>query len=243
MRIIPVLDLKAGLVVGARAGRRQDYQPIVSRLTTSSEPVAVAQAFRDHFRVTELYVADLDAIGGSPAALATYASLRSVGFSLWLDAGLRDAVTVEPLLKVRIDKIVTGLETVAGPEALAGICDRVGTERVVFSLDLREGLPLGDRLRWREADAWSIASQAIATGVRRVIVLDLARVGGHTGTGTEELCKRLTSHYPEVEVVAGGGIRDIKDLQRLQECGVRAALVASALHDGRLRPEDLTRCV
>jgi phosphoribosylformimino-5-aminoimidazole carboxamide ribotide isomerase len=83
--------------------------------------------------------------------------------------------------------------------------------------------------------------QAIDMGVRRIIVLDLARVGGYDGTGTIDLCKRLASTYPKVEIVAGGGIRNVADLQRLQAGGVRAALVASALHDGRLQPEDLVR--
>jgi phosphoribosylformimino-5-aminoimidazole carboxamide ribotide isomerase len=241
MRIIPVLDLKGGLVVRACAGRRQDYQPIVSRLTPSSRPVEVARAFRDRFRLAELYVADLDAIAGAPADSSTYVALRSLGFRLWLDAGVRDVTTVEPLLTAGVDKIVVGLETVAGPAALAAIGHRIGMENLVFSLDLREGQALGDGWRWAQSDAWSIAMQAIDIGVGRIIVLDLARVGGYDGTGTIDLCKRLASTYPEVEIVAGGGIRNVADLQRLHSDGVRAALVASALHDGRLQPEDLVR--
>jgi phosphoribosylformimino-5-aminoimidazole carboxamide ribotide isomerase len=239
MRIIPVLDLKAGHVVRARAGRRQDYQPIQSRLTSSSQPLEIAEAFRAHFGFAEIYVADLDAIAGAPPALTTYGALASRGFRLWVDSGLRGVVAAEPLLTAGIDKIVVGLETVAGPVALAEICHGIGTERVVFSLDLKEGLPLGDRRCWRRPDALSIATEAIAIGARQIIVLDLARVGGYGGTGTEDLCKRLTSEYPEVEIVAGGGIRNITDLERLQACGVRVALVASALHDGRLRREEL----
>ena len=72
-----------------------------------------------------------------------------------------------------------------------------------------------------------------------MIVLDLARVGVGSGTGTEELCRQLAATYRDVEVIAGGGVRDAADLRRLKEWGVRAALVASALHDGRLSREDL----
>lgn len=241
MRIIPVVDLKAGHVVRACGGRRRDYQPIHSCLTRSSRPDVVAQAFRDHYGFTELYVADLDAIAGAPAAMATYVALQSLGFRLWIDAGVRDVVAVEPLLEARLDQIVVGLETVAGPDALADIGRRIGTERIVFSLDLKDGLPLGDAGPWRQPDAWSIATEAIATGVRQVIVLDLARVGGYDGTGSEDLCQRLASTYPKVEIGAGGGIRGITDLERLKACGVETALVASALHDGRVRPEDLSR--
>jgi phosphoribosylformimino-5-aminoimidazole carboxamide ribotide isomerase len=239
MRIIPVLDLKAGQVVRGRAGRREEYLPIRSCLTPSCQPPEVAAALRGQFGFTELYVADLDAIAGASPALGIHGALRSLGFHIWVDAGVRTVAEVEPLLEVGIEKIVVGLETVAGPEALADICRHIGTERLVFSLDLKAGLPLGDGSPWRQADAWSIATEAIAIGVRQVIVLDLARVGGYGGTGTEELCKRLASEFPDVEIVAGGGIGNLADLQRLQACGIHGALVASALHDGRLRREEL----
>ena len=73
----------------------------------------------------------------------------------------------------------------------------------------------------------------MALGITRLIVLDLARVGGGFGAGTEGLCRDIASTYPHVEVFAGGGIAGPEDLQRLEACGVRGALVASALHDGR----------
>ncbi|HWX13321.1 MAG TPA: HisA/HisF-related TIM barrel protein, partial [Methylocella sp.] len=38
---------------------------------------------------------------------------------------------------------------------------------------------------------------------------------------------------------AAGGLRDASDLMRLREAGVSGALVASALHDGRLIGADL----
>jgi phosphoribosylformimino-5-aminoimidazole carboxamide ribotide isomerase len=133
--------------------------------------------------------------------------------------------------------MVVGLETVSGPEALAVLCRRWG-ERVVLSLDLKNGEPLGDTSGWQRPDAEAIAAEAVALGVRRMIVLDLACVGENAGTGSETLCRRLTSAHPGVELVAGGGIRDRTDLARLRDCGVTTALVASALHDGRLRPED-----
>jgi phosphoribosylformimino-5-aminoimidazole carboxamide ribotide isomerase len=238
MRIIPVLDLQGGVVVRGVAGRRQEYRPVVSRLTKSCQPADVAKAFREHFGLTELYLADLDAIAGAAPALAVYSSLRELGCRLWVDAGVRDAAMVKPLTGAGIEVVVVGLETVSGPAALAEIRLRLSA-RLAFSLDLKGGVPLGELSAWEAPDAWSIAAQAVATGVGRVIVLDLARVGVGTGLGTEALCARLAETYPDLEIVAGGGVRGGEDLRRLRECGVSAVLVASALHDGRLRREDL----
>lgn len=235
-RVLPVLDLMGGRVVRAVAGRRHEYRPVVSRLTGSCLPADVAAAVREYFGLSELYLADLDALTDAAPARDVYDDLRSRGFSLWVDAGLRraeDAVAIEP-----IDRIVAGLETLAGPWELERLTERFA-ERVVFSLDLRDGEPLGDRAVWGER-AEDAAARAVAAGVRCVIVLDLARVGLGGGTATESLCTRLAEAHPGVAVLAGGGVRGPEDLQRLRACGAAGVLVASALHDGRLQPEHLT---
>jgi len=237
--VIPVLDLKAGVVVRGVGGRRAEYRPLVSRLTPSAAPVDVAEAFRQHFALSLLYLADLDAISGQPPALSTYRDLQTRGFQIWVDAGVRDACQALPLAEAGIAGIVVGLETVRGPEALRDILGQVAVDRVVFSLDMKDGRPLGDLGPWQHADAAGIASQAVAIGVRQLIVLDLARVGMGDGTGTEDLCRVLACAQPHVELIAGGGVRALSDLRRLGACGARAALVASALHDGRLTAEDL----
>jgi phosphoribosylformimino-5-aminoimidazole carboxamide ribotide isomerase len=239
MRILPVLDLMGGVVVRGIGGRRHEYRPLVSGLTPSCKPVEVAEAFRAHFGLTALYLADLDAIAGAPPALTLLAELRARGFRLWVDAGVRTLDQAEALAAASIERIVVGLETIAGPAALAAACTALGRERIVFSLDLKDGRPLGRTDAWDAPDAWTIAVQAVGLGVRRLLVLDLARVGGNTGAGTEELCRRLKTAYPDVALAAGGGVRDAADLERLRRCEVEEVLIASALHDGRLRREDL----
>lgn len=238
MRILPVLDVQGGVVVRGVGGRRQEYRPLVSRLTPSCRPLDVAAAFRTHFGLSELYVADLDAIGGAAPALPLYAGLRSRGFRPWVDAGIRTAASGAAVAAAGVEGLVVGLETVACPGVVADLC-RVFGDRVVFSLDLKDGAPLGDLSAWERGDAAGIAAQAVGLGVRQLIVLDLARVGGDGGTGTEDLCRGLASRHPGVEVVAGGGVRDVTDVRRLRECGAAGVLVASALHDGRITREQV----
>lgn len=238
MRIIPVLDLMGGLVVRGVGGRRQEYRPIVSRLTISCQPADVARAFRDHFGLTECYLADLGAIAGAPPALATYAAVQAQGIRLWVDAGVREPEQAVSLA-AGVACVVVGLETVAGPAVLRELQRRLGPERLVFSLDLKNGQPLGTLDAWPSSEPLAVASEAVACGVRRLIVLDLARVGVGDGTGTEDLCRQLSRMFPEVAITAGGGVRGPDDLRRLRDAGVKAVLVASALHDGRIQPADL----
>jgi phosphoribosylformimino-5-aminoimidazole carboxamide ribotide isomerase len=73
-----------------------------------------------------------------------------------------------------------------------------------------------------------------------VIVLDLARVGSRSGLDLE-LVRLVRELLPGVMVLAGGGIRDADDLARLARVGCDGALVATALHDGRLSAADIAR--
>src|SRR6266550_3262883 len=142
MPILPVIDLMRGQVVRGLAGRRETYQPIVSHLTTSTRPVDVARALRHHFGFSNLYLADLDAILSGHRDPGAYDALHDEGFRLWVDAGVRTVSDASSLSEV--GSVVVGLETVDGSQALREIHDGLGPDRVVFSLDLRNGQPLGN---------------------------------------------------------------------------------------------------
>jgi phosphoribosylformimino-5-aminoimidazole carboxamide ribotide isomerase len=92
---------------------------------------------------------------------------------------------------------------------------------------------------WQSRLAEEIAGLAVEAGFQRLIVLDLAFVGVNQGPGVERLCSSLRAAHPQIELIAGGGVRGVDDLRRLADCGCDAALVASALHDGRLTARDL----
>ena len=68
MRIIPVIDLRAGEAVQGTGGDRARYAPVKSALTSSlGDALALAQAYVAVLGTSELYVADLDAIEGGAA--------------------------------------------------------------------------------------------------------------------------------------------------------------------------------
>jgi phosphoribosylformimino-5-aminoimidazole carboxamide ribotide isomerase len=170
--------------------------------------------------------------------VGVFSALQTQGFALAVDAGLRAARDAGALLAAGVTTIVAGLETLAGPHVMHELVRQVGAEQLVFSLDLKDGQPLALSPSFR-GSAWDIACQAIGMGVRRLLILDLTRVGTSRGTGTEEFCSRLATTFPHVALLAGGGIRDRDDLDRLRRLGVKGVLVASALHDGRLSRADV----
>ncbi len=238
MQVLPVIDLLRGVVVRGIAGQRSEYRPLQSKLTSSVKPLDVARAMRSTFGFTSLYLADLDGIVDRRPNWNCYQALLSDGFSLLVDAGVRDVALSLEVRRIGAEPII-GLESCPSPSVLAEIVT-ANQGQVTFSLDLKNGQPLlsSTSADWSDAPA-EIIRQAIASGASRVIVLDLADVGTSSGGQTDTLCRSTRVEFPHLFLTCGGGVRGVDDLHKCKSWGASCVLVASALHDGRLTVADL----
>jgi phosphoribosylformimino-5-aminoimidazole carboxamide ribotide isomerase len=248
MQIIPVLDVAGGIAVHAQAGDRTQYAPLVSDLAPGQvgNPVAVLRAFHAELGLHECYVADLDAIQGGAVQGMLLRELAEfhTGFAgaLMVDAGTHLPEGALEVFSCGASEVVVGLETLHAFSDLAAIVNLVGANRVVFSLDLRLGSPIVHPAlhdaRGAGPEAVSLAEQAASTGVATILILDVGRVG--TGVGVDlGLVETLRQRLPDVRMLAGGGVLTRLDLERMRDAGCDGALVASALHNGRLSAADL----
>lgn len=237
MRVIPVLDLLNGVVVWAVAGDRGRYQPLVSKITSATDAVTVAQDLLAAFGLRQFYLADLDAILHQRPNLQAYQDLAQAGFDVLIDAGLRTNADAAPLFAAGAGSLVVGLETWPDPQSLPELV-REDSSRLVFSLDLRAGQPMQASTAW-PSDPGQIVAQAVEAGITRMIVLDLARVGTSQGVSTRALCRQFRRDFPHLELITGGGIRSAADLEDLANDQVDGVLIASALHHGQLSMADL----
>ncbi len=240
MHVIPVLDIRGGRAVHARGGMRERYEPVVSALAPHAIPgdaVAIAGAYRDVLGAREVYVADLDAIAGGEVQREVLARVARVARE-WVDAGVATGQEARALMGDGVARVVVGLETLGDFDGLAAVVTAIGAERVAFSLDLRGGVPLAASEAFRRLPPRVLARRAREAGARTVIVLDLARVGAGLGPDVQ-LVRTVREELPDVMLVAGGGVRGPADLDAVGAAGADAALVATALHDGRLTRAEL----
>jgi phosphoribosylformimino-5-aminoimidazole carboxamide ribotide isomerase len=229
MRLIPVLDILNGVVVRGVAGNRDQYRPIESCLTKSVQALDVARAIRDRYGFQEFYIADLDAIIHERVGEAIYRQLISEGFRLLVDAGVKEPLLAKNLLTIGVDRVIVGLESCPSPIVLREIVEAVTAERVIFSLDLKGGIPLASNA-W-PSDPEAIAAEVIESGVEALIVLDLAGVGTSAGVPTIPLCQKLrATHGEKLKIITGGGVRGNDDIEQLERHGIDGVLVASILH-------------
>ena len=236
MRVVGVIDLRGGVAVHARGGVRGRYAPvrIPGNTGAAGDPGALGRFYADACGVSELYVADLDAIAGQPPQWMTIEAIVRQGCPVWLDGGTTGTGRARESIDRGVARVVVGLETLPAMSALAAISTDIGGQATVFSLDLRNGQPVA----LQPGDADVLAAEAATAGAGTILVLDLALVGSGSGVDAA-LVARLRMAVPRVPLAVGGGVRDAGDLAALAAAGADAVLVASALLDGRLQAGDV----
>lgn len=220
-RVIPVIDLRGGLVVRARAGMRDAYAPIVTPLASTAFPADVASGMLAACPSDILYVADLDAIvDGAPPDRASLAAIRAAcpGVTLWVDAGFWELAGVTRFLDSGFGRPVLGSES----QRDAGLVRALG-DRAVLSLDTRADERLGPADLHEDAALWP----------RDIIVMTLGRIGVNAGPDVAAI-QAAKARGLDVRVFAAGGVRGAGDLEILSQAGASGALVATAIHSGEV---------
>lgn len=239
--MLGVVDLRGGFAVRARGGRRDNYLPI-DRVAGESIPPGDATALKcqylDRFGLSALYVADLDALEHHTPQHAVVRRIAAVDVTLWLDAAIASLDDAQRALVCGASRVIVGLETLPSFEVLESIVKAVGRERVVFSLDLRNGQPIATTPELALQSPQDLAARAADAGVSAMLMLDLARVGSALGPDLE-LLARIKSGVSTLPLYAGGGVRNMGDVERLRRVGCDGALVATALLDGQITRRDL----
>jgi phosphoribosylformimino-5-aminoimidazole carboxamide ribotide isomerase len=261
MRIVPVIDLRGGRAVAGRSGERARYAPVMSRIRGGaaenlSDPRRLARALAETLASERLYVADLDRIEGTGdngqvvTALLEDDPARVI---LW-DGGLAvraDAPRHPRLVPILATECLAAVEEidaaadgpgVAGAGAIgapAGIAS-TGPPSPWLGLDLEARGLVARAPGVARLGEQALLQRAVRAAVGGVVIVLLSRVGTGSGLPRERL-RRLRAGAAGLATIAGGGIASIDDLLFLRSIGCQGALLATALHDGRLRPADLRR--
>jgi HisA/HisF family protein len=232
MKVIPVIDLKGGVVVHARRGQRAAYAPLQSPLVEGCDPVTVARALTTVCRTETLYIADLDAIARSNDTDETTLRALTAVSDPWVDAGATTPERAAALARAGVTRNVIGTESIT-PDRPLSHAFTTPQPPVVLSVDLRDGRLISPDPKLAGRDPGAAAPLARALNVRELLVIDLARVGSGSGPSLDAVAE-LANALPGVAIYAGGGVRDDTDLRALESAGAAGALVATALHEGRL---------
>jgi phosphoribosylformimino-5-aminoimidazole carboxamide ribotide isomerase len=232
---VGVIDLRGGVAVRAVAGQRERYRPVSLPGCLAGDPVALALAY-ERLGVGGLYIADLDAITrrSDASAAALREVLSSVAPPVWIDRGWSGAppggdVSPPDGSANSQPTLVVASETLRDWQALLRCVETRGAERLALGIDLRDGVLLSPRARWREAGPAALVDRAWRIGVRDFVAIDLAAVGTGRTEAALKTIGGLVRRFPAGRWVAGCGIGDWSDFAAWRQLGCHGVLTASWL--------------
>lgn len=238
--ILPAVDLSGGRVVRLQQG---DF---MRETAYDDDPVQVARGFMDA-GATWLHVVDLDgARDGEPRQLQLVAEIVAEvhgRMRVEVGGGLRTAEDVAGALGTGASRVSVGTAALNDPTFALTLVARYGADRVVGSLDIRDGLAVGEG--WRLGSPGIAAADALemlcASGIDTFEVTAIDRDGLMGGPDVALL--RSLVGLGRGRIIASGGISSVDDVLAVQAAGCRGAVVGRAIYESRVTVRELLQAV
>ncbi len=226
-QIVFVIDILNGKVVHAIRGERAAYRPVRnSRVCDSTDPIEMIAALNPK----EVYIADLDRlqhIGNNFEAINKITYLTGTMVNIGVEK-------IEDIEKCGMISDTVILSTEASSLDIMEYASKNHPDRTSITIDIKNGkvLTKDEKLRQEPEELVKLFN---GLKIKDIVIIDLTRVGSSDGINENFLSElACISHH---NILFGGGIRDMKDIDLLKEIGISGALVATAVHNGKIPVE------
>ena len=234
MRIIPAIDLKDGSCVRLFKG---DFEQTTEY---SKDPAAIGRLFSS-LAVQDLHIVDLDgARSGTQQNDVIVAEIaRESGLEVQLGGGIRSREIVAHWLANGVSRCVVGSVAINEPGRVKEWIAEFGGDAIVLALDVRiddAGTPFLTTHGWTEDSGttlWDCLDSYSDAGAMHVLCTDVSRDGAMSGPNLA-LYAEILQRYHTLQLQASGGVRNLDDLELLEELGLPAAITGRALLDGKI---------
>ena len=233
IELIPAIDIINGQCVRLTKG---DYD----QKTVYGNPLDMALEF-ERLGFRRLHVVDLD--GAKSKHIVNDAVLKGITTetNLVVDfgGGIKTDDDLEKAFASGASMVTVGSIAVTKPERFMGWLEQYGAERMILGADVRNGkISINGWKEDSEEDLLPFLKKYIDAGVQNVLCTEISKDGTLAGPAID-LYKRVMDAYPELHLIASGGVSSIEDINALDEAGILAVVFGKAIYEGRIDLREL----
>ena len=234
IELIPAIDIINGQCVRLTKG---DYN---QKTVYRDSPAEVAKEF-EALGFERLHVVDLD--GAKSKHIVNDAVLKAITSqtSLTVDfgGGIKTDEDLEKAFAAGAAMVTVGSVAVTNPDLFMGWLEKYGADRMILGADVRHGkISING---WKEdssEDLLPFLKKYVDAGVRNVLCTEISKDGTLAGPAID-LYKRVMEAYPELHLIASGGVSSKEDIVALDEASIPAVVFGKAIYEGRIDLREL----
>lgn len=224
MIIYPAIDLYEGQAVRLVKG---DYQ---QKTVYSDDPGLVALDFKA-CGASRIHTVDLE--GAKDGTTPNFEIVRRIkeesGLFVEIGGGIRTMDTIKKYIDAGIDRVILGTAAVENAQLVTDAVSAYG-EHIAVGIDIKDGfVAIKGWLENSELKAEEFLEQMREKGVRTIICTDISKDGMMQGPN-HQLYKDLSRDYPDIDLIASGGVSTMEDIKALKACGMHGAIVGKAYY-------------
>jgi len=238
MQVIPAVDLMKGKIVRLSRG-----DPKTAKVYDQfGGPVKTAMKWKQE-GAEKLHIIDLDAAFGTGDNLSIIVEIaKSVDLPIQVGGGIRTIDAVEKLLRMGISQVILGALAFSDSNAIVQIQKEFGSEPIIVALDNKDGKIMVEG--WKTPTTFRMKEaleKFIALKVKTFLITSITKDGTLSGPDLDTLSEAC--QYPNVNIIAAGGISGLNDLTALKCIGVEGVVIGKALYEGKFTLKEALKTV
>ncbi|MGD2035002.1 MAG: 1-(5-phosphoribosyl)-5-[(5-phosphoribosylamino)methylideneamino]imidazole-4-carboxamide isomerase [Bacteroidales bacterium] len=234
LAIIPAIDLIEGKCVRLSRG---DYD---RKKVYNENPLEVAKSFEDH-GLNRLHLVDLD--GAKEKHVVNWKVLEKIAskteLTIDFGGGIKSEKDIDIVFNSGAEMATIGSIAVKNKNLFYDWLMKYGAERLILGADVKDRkIAVAGWFETTDTDLLEFLKEYLDNGVKQVLCTDISKDGMLEGTSLE-LYKELIQRFPEMELIASGGITHMDELYLLDEMNVSGAVIGKAIYEGKIKLKDL----
>ena len=229
IELIPAIDIIDGKCVRLTKG---DY---ACKTIYNDNPVEVAKEF-ETMGFKRLHVVDLD--GAKSRHIVNDGVLRDMASAtnLVIDfgGGIKTDEDIDKAFAAGASMVTVGSIAVTHPGLFMAWMDKYGADKMILGADVRNGkVSINGWKEDSEEDLLPFLKKYIDNGVKTVLCTEISKDGTLAGPATE-LYKTIMAAYPDLHLIASGGVSSTEDIISLDCEGIPAVVFGKAFYEGKI---------
>ena len=234
IELIPAIDIINGQCVRLTNG---DYN---QKTVYNDSPSLVAHEF-EKIGFKRLHVVDLD--GAKSKHIVNSQALHQITSETQLQVdfggGIKTDEDIETAFANGAKMVTVGSIAVTNPDLFISWMEKYGAEHMILGADVRNGkISING---WKEdstEDLLPFLQKYIDAGVRNVLCTEISKDGTLQGPAIE-LYSQVMEAYPQLHLIASGGVSCMADIQALNQAGIPAVVFGKAIYEGKINLKEL----